>query len=480
MKPTKRTPFWLAGLAVLAALAPAARADEPKPPLDQALRDNAPKVLKKLADKKYKNIGVLKFLVDNGTGKPRDDVGPLNTSLADRLEVALVLSLPDESLGVVGNATKGVAASPTPGANHRTEEGRKEILGINKKYFLVPWRTGKEDTGVKPDAFLTGVAVLSKDRRSLHVVVQVFDRADQGKELRTVDEFDAANDLRTLTESGITYSTRGIKDGTVLPSGSPELLAKATPPEDIPQPDDKPATLLEKAERALVDFEGSPVKLEILYDDKPQHVQAAPLGLDQGNVLLRVATPGAAPKKQAVTFRLTNPSKTDTYGVVLKVNGQNTIHREQSAAYDCKKWILEPGDNIVIRGFQLDEDNDKAFEVLAPEVAAGRGVYYGDNAGTFSLDVFRSGKEPEAVARLDVAAVSRGMSKLTGQPKATTLKGFQDQLQEETGRDQKEARSRGLVTDQGRVGSHPVKQVTFIPTPYPVVSATIRYYDPQK
>jgi hypothetical protein len=478
MKPTKRTPLWLAGLAVLAVTA-AARADEPKaPPLDQALRDNAPKILEKLADKKYKNIGVLKFLVDNGTGKPRDDVGPLNASLADRLEVALVLALKDDALGIIGNATKGVADSPPPLPSYRTDDGRLALLGINKKYFHVAWRAGNGDPGVDPDAFLAGVATLSKDRRGLHVVVQAFDRADKGKELRTVHEFDAANDLRTLTETGITFSTRGIKDGQELPPDDPKLLTQVT--KDVPQPDDKPATLQEKADRALDDFNRSPVTLKILYDDEPQQVQAGPLGADQGNVLLRVPTPKAEPKKQAVTFRLKNNDKTDTYGVVLKVNGHNSIRHEQSAAYDCKKWILEPGESVVIRGFQVDDDNDSAFGVVAPREAGDRMVYYGDNAGTFSLDVFRSGKEPEAVARLDVAAVSRGMMQLKGKSKASTLKGFQDQLQAETVREQEDARTRGLVTDVGRVGSHPVKQVTFIPAPYPVVSATIRYYDPQK
>jgi hypothetical protein len=44
----------------------------------------------------------------------------------------------------------------------------------------------------------------------------------------------------------------------------------------------------------------------------------------------------------------------------------------------------------------------------------------------------------------------------------------------------KEARTRGIVTGSGNIGNNPVDQVEFTPNPIPVLSATIRYYDPRQ
>ena len=80
------------------------------------LHDNAPKIVESLRDKHYKNVGVLKFVVQTGKGPARDNVGPLNASLADRLEVALVLALKDDSLGIIANASSAAAESKNPRA----------------------------------------------------------------------------------------------------------------------------------------------------------------------------------------------------------------------------------------------------------------------------------------------------------------------------------------------------------------------------
>src|SRR5260370_33767414 len=99
--------------AVLPAAAGAARAADPLP-LDKALRQAAPAVLRELhARKGVTNVGVLKSLAARGDGDPRDDLGAINRSLADRLEVALVLAQEDgDDLHVLMHASDAVAAAP--------------------------------------------------------------------------------------------------------------------------------------------------------------------------------------------------------------------------------------------------------------------------------------------------------------------------------------------------------------------------------
>jgi hypothetical protein len=473
-----QSPVWLAGFVLLAVGMNAVRAADDLPSLDKALRDNAPTIVKDLKAHEYRNVGVLKFTAQNGKGQACDNLGPINNSLADRLEVALVLALDDDSIGIVANATKGVADSGTGGrANHLEDTKRKPFFDINKKYFTVPWRGGE---GVKPDAFLTGEVRLAPDRRSLEVVVQAFDSKESEK-LRTVCKFKAATDLRTLTETGITFFARGAFDD---PNALPQLIVKAT--KDAPQPDDSPATLLVKAEQALDDLvEKSPVKLEIRYFDEGdkkgvvQTIQAVPVSPEKSNVGLKVPTPKGG---QRVEFKLENTTD-ETYGVVLKLNGLNTLYKQQRDAIDCKKWILKGKEKITIRGFQTPPPQNKYLEFVALNAIESdlNSVYYGENAGTINLVVFRSGKAPAQPAddvELAMATVSRGMLVVSGKPKASDLPGFQKQLKLEAGADRKDARKRGLITEEtNKVGDSPVKVVEFQADPVPVVSATIRYYE---
>src|SRR5437879_2267637 len=89
----------VARVAVALLVAPAVAETPKRENLDTAMNDAASKYLKDLH--KYKNVGVLKFFVAESDGKLRDNVGPLNRTLADRLEVALTLALDDPKLGII-------------------------------------------------------------------------------------------------------------------------------------------------------------------------------------------------------------------------------------------------------------------------------------------------------------------------------------------------------------------------------------------
>src|SRR5262249_13488448 len=129
------------------------------PNLDVALRDQGPKLLAELKARGYKNVGVLKFLVGNEDGKLRDNFGPLNRSLADRVELALLLAIQKgDDFGVIFRASEAVKASGNERATHLTKEGRAEFFGFDPSPFALPWNAKAK---VQPDAFLTGDAWLS-------------------------------------------------------------------------------------------------------------------------------------------------------------------------------------------------------------------------------------------------------------------------------------------------------------------------------
>ena len=142
----------------------------------------APRVIRYLKGHDYKNVGVLKFRVKKGDEAATDSAGPLNTNLARRLEVALVLANPndaDKQVAIIRDASK--VASNLRGANHLTKEGR--IVLFEGKYAL-PWG----DQEVRADAFLTGVVALSVDGQKASVGILAFGKDAKLENLRPLGE----------------------------------------------------------------------------------------------------------------------------------------------------------------------------------------------------------------------------------------------------------------------------------------------------
>src|SRR5579884_631338 len=133
---------------------------EPQP-LERELLRVAKQAIKHCSDKGYKNIGVLKFQITKDGKTLSDNVGTLNVFLARRLEVALVLSdNPRNPIGIIDNAT--AVAHRTKGANHLSKEGRLKLFAVS---YPLAW--GKAE--VRPDAFITGIAEISKDLKTISV-----------------------------------------------------------------------------------------------------------------------------------------------------------------------------------------------------------------------------------------------------------------------------------------------------------------------
>jgi hypothetical protein len=465
----------LTGNMVRAADAPVA------PNLDVALRDQGPKLLAALKERGYKNVGVLKFLVGNEGGKLRDNFGPLNRSLADRVELSLLLGIQKgDDFGVIFRASDVVKASGNERATHLTKEGRDEFFGFDPSPFSLPWNSKVK---VQPDAFLTGDAWLSPDHRTLTVAVKVFDRKSTDK-LTELTRFTAAVDFRTLTEAGVSFvGARGPYDQVVsLDQPAPDVVKDAAKP-----PTTKEAWQAQ-AEALLRAMKETPLRVDILYNDQAIPLDANPFAppAESANALLRIREPF---EREKVGFRLTNTSATETFGVVIQINGQSTIFREEKGPLDCYKWILGPKKSTVIEGFQLDNKNTLEFKVKSDAESRSEEVNYGNNAGTFTIVVFRAASsqpdremvsqvKEERAKRTDVALIARGTEKLAGQVSASDPLSFQMNLRELTAKAEAGSHQRGIV-GTGGMGSKEVKDVEFHALPVPAYSATIRYYDPK-
>jgi len=449
-----------ASLLAAAASAPAQpKTGKEKPDnLIKELRRQSPALLKKLREEKVKNVGVLKFQVEKD-GKLSDNVGPINLTLARRLELALILASDAkeaEPIGIIRNPSS--VAALTRGANHLTDAGRAKLFGA--KYPLA-WGSRQ----VSPDAFITGVAVISRDRNTMTVRLNLVTRGGEMKE--ALPPFSTAIDLKALTESGDSFNLRGLFDGGKVTHDKEEEVVAAAQKTAADLPKDK------KTVHPVVASD-APVILEIRYNGQLIDVETV-----DGKARVREPQQG---ETVTLVIRKRNPKDGESYGVCVKVNCQNTLYKEKTAAELCQKWLLLPDwPATEITGFQTGEMKREEFKVLSAAESAENEINYGDDVGTISMVVFKSLKREipkdlppggEKEGR-ELAVLTRGT--LPGGEFAS-LKDLKDKLNEDGKTDFK---TRGII-EGGISVQGGVERKAFSPDPVPVISATVFYYKPQK
>jgi hypothetical protein len=366
--PWRRVACWAS---LFLALAPVpALADPATPSLEVELFRQAKDVLKKLRDRKYNKVGVLPFQADKTSTAPAGDDGSLGRTLAQRLEVALVLAIdPKSPVGILQNA----AARTAKGADLGTPEGRTLLFG---KPYPLAW--GKEKEEVKADAFLSGVFKLSDDQRELTVTVQAY------KEKGNPEQF---QQFTALAESG------------------PALLTRGTDVKKHPLGQD-----------------AGPVQLVIRYDDRPVTPEFKNLE----------ASVGAPESKQKVSFLLKRkPGDRERYAVVLKLRGENVVLGETLPDLDCTKIVLEPEKAVLLRNFLTDDKKRRAFRLEAPPAARRPGAPRADEPAALAITVFRQSQAAEKENEGELAAIRRGQLP-SDQP--TSLADLKEQLRKNGGR----------------------------------------------
>jgi len=448
-------PRFLLALTAFALCASTGRAGDP---LDDALFDKASSVLDQLQKKGFKNVGVLKFLVRQGDGEASDDVGDLNLTLANKLEVALILANTDDKFGIIDKASEQVVREKLMIANHRTEEGRKAFF--TRKYALA-WSRDN----VEPSGFLTALATISQDRTKLKIQLQVFDKS--GKIEDIAGTVSAPTNAEMLAQAGFSYALAPSRQKALVtgdPPPTPEVQNREIIEQVVKNEGPKPREVEVPLPSPLADC---PIKWTILYNGKP----VTPNGMN-------LPEPGATDR---VEFTLSNPTQ-GTYAVVLLVNGENTLYQERLAPAVCRKWVLGPDTSVTVRGFQVGTDKVAPFRVLPPEEPLQDAVRYGDHAGTFRMVVFH-GKMSD-VKPLDHAAkgdskdaASLALSRTRGgtRPeglKPQSLKALQADLRGRLGANG----ARGFVVRGVATEKFETSSVFFVPSPeLPVADISLRY-----
>lgn len=430
--------------------------------LDRLLLKHAHTILETLNEKGHKNVGVLKFRVKKGEEPATDRAGTLNMRLAEKLEMALVLANKiQDPIGVVRDANR--IAATVPGANHLTAEGRKQL-------FTAQYELAWGDKKVTPDAFITGVAFIHPDMKTMTIGLSMFDASSD--ELIALSKFDAKPDLEDLLESGESFTVRGVFDQGSLEMTQDERKDKAT--EEAVK-----ATVLVKNETAgqtkAVSSKlhplsptnpDSPISLEIRYEGVPQTIE-----FREGAAFVKEPT-----ENQKVSFVVRRKgSGTPRLGIVLKVNGENTLYRQKLPDAQCSPWIFEPSlREFQVGGFQLDTESMQEFKVLSEAESKAKEINYGEFVGTISISVLKEQTvEPKINEDLlsddgeDFAMLTRSVF-----PKkpARNLDALRHQLADSA--------TRGLIVD-GAVVQQNVTVAQFKGDSIPIMTATVKYYNPQ-
>jgi hypothetical protein len=437
-----------------------AAAAEPES-FDAAITKRASGLHKMLKEKGYTNIGVLKFLVKQGTdGKLTDDAGDLNLTLANKLETALVLANTDEKFGIIDRASEAVVKEKLTTANHRSDDGRKAFF---TRQYELGWSRDK----VTPAAFLTGVATLSPDLKSMTVQLQVFDST--GKLTDVPEPLAVVTEPEMLAQAGFSYTVpKATQKALISGKAPPAAKVREEAVETIKQQAAAPAPPPEK-DVPFAPLAESPIQLTILYNDQPVKV-----------------TNGIVPEPKetdAVAFKLVNPTNS-TYAAVLLVNGQNTLFNETLSPLACRKWVLEPGMEVTVRGFQTDADTAAAFRVTKPDEPVEDAVRYGPHAGTFRLVVYSGSmtdtpvkKELELAMANQLAMANTRGTPSTGPAKPQSLKALQRDLR---GRAADDKNSRGYVVKGKETTKSETTSVFFAPhAETPVTDVSIKYIVPK-
>lgn len=450
------TPFAILFALTIAGAANAQTGSSSSQTITQGMQAAVPGIVKHLNDNNLKTVGVLKFRVKKPGQKTSDSVGPMNSLLADRLELGLVLGNPfDESqqLKIIEGASSHVAK--IDGGDHLTDDGRTKIFSTQ---YPIAWG----DEKASPDAFLTGVVAIHEDNLNATVGILCFTKDGDGLE-RVGEPFTAELDAASFSESGQSFMLRGVFDHGKVTKTFKEVQVKK-------QKAIKASVKTVKSGQSTWPLNDStaPVNLQIMYDGV-----VMPVELRDGNAFVK--EPRQGQKVELALIR--NASAEGRLGAVLKVNGENSLYRSTVRDLDAPKWILsKKRQRTIVRGYQIPNKNElEKFKVLSDSESKVRKMNYGRNVGQIQLTVFQEMTGPSPSDFIldedeeDLLAMMRGVHPRK-QPKNLGALKHQIRLAGKSG-----PQTRGLIVE-GDKDKNKVKIVKFKPDPTPLMSVTITYY----
>ncbi len=214
------------------------------------------------------------------------------------------------------------------------------------------------------------------------------------------------------------------------------------------------------------------------------HIEILVNGAPRTEYSARGVTYIEALKNQDYEIRLTNP-----YGmrvaVALSVNGLNTLDARHTDARSGRKWVLDPYQTIVLRGWQTSNEQARRFFFTSEQNSYGQWLGKTENLGVISAVFFRE-RVPMALrqpARIRPAAPSRQSSpsdspaesraEAAPQAQAGGIGGGLDNksLSQSAPREKEDYAATGI----GNAEEHPVMLVHMDLEDSPAAAVTIRY-----
>jgi hypothetical protein len=435
-----------------------------KPDLSQCLRAMADEAIAHCKANDVQSIGVLKFLVVKNNADFSDKVGTINSLLARRLEVAMVLANdPLQPVTLIDDASS--VAQQIEGVTHLTADGRRRLLDAE---YPTMWGNQK----IKPDLLVSGIASVSPDLKT--ITLSLVGIGKNGEDLISLGtDHTAIMKAGLLSEVGESFISRGGFDGGKIQTKNG---ASGTPPTDLPSdglngngtgsnPDSQTLTAAKNvreqagAAHPLRDS-NPPVRLQVFYDGA-----LIPFEFEGGTAKVREPWTG-----QRVELAITKDSTSTPYAVVVKVNGQNTLSKQTLPDQQCRKWVLQhPGTQVRIRGYQLTNEQVESFRVLDKTESKDREIDYGKSVGTLSITVFAQGTPPALELDEDKRESQVVETSQLPEKPSSTFGALKAKLLADA--------NRGLIAE-GNLVPGQVRAIQFVTSPTPVMTATATYYQP--
>ena len=484
---------------VICSTANLCRADQ----VDRILTANAGPIFKAVRSLDVENVAVLNFAVSHPGGKDNFRSGLANVDLARRLENCLLLANDVENplfvLTGAGQAARDLPADTT----WKSKDGRAALAGLPR--LPLAWDVSQR---LNPEGFVTGELTFAEDCSTVTLTLYGFsvDKPQKLVELIVLGDGDGDDrrpipaDRGVLAMAGIGYVATSVPE-----KGATELDAAAR----------------RTAAKSLTDDDGfallsgdAPVKLEFRIGGQPVPLRPDPANPGVGRYLPQ----GVDPKRgDTISFGLTNTSATETYAVLLAVNGVNTnclsdksSHLNDRPPQDHRMWLLGPLESAEIDGFYTDaEGTVKKFQVLGDtESEANFSLMSDAYRGLITMHVFRklppptppkTGDDPAVVPNeppaefVDASTITLGVGGSTvddvrtaGSPavakaKVASATGVKFAAGGGLGPDPRKSNElamRGLIVDGETTNSGAViNKVKFNIDPAPIAYLSVRYYD---
>jgi len=380
-----RFPQLLLPALLLVAIAGTARADR----LDEQLNKRLPDLIEQLK-RKYKNVGVLRFRVQDGNRKETFD-SPLSGRLVERLETMLILNNGSDESKALGILYKpGLTAARSKIATWFAPAERARLFRLDYPLY---WG----NRSVKADAFLTGKVTVSPDRKKTRLELQLFDR-QQPEKLQELAAFDVPTPLSIVRDLGYSFKVvkRSIDEGAMEEQPNvPQLPNSDDPNPSKPQVD--PANI-------------AGIQLQVLAND--ESVEIRPSGAATTAFSWQMGCPKPNDK---IAIRLINLTE-KKLGVVLRLNGVNVLNEDRKDPESSPKIIMTPNRRQLIQGFVLFNMPEAPgarvttttlpFKVFVDDEAKQLSEQLGEKAGLLEVDVFEEvGKKDET----NILVATRGL-----------------------------------------------------------------------